>query len=102
MMTLWNNTTHETASVILEQVNKVHDEVIQLSKVIERQNERRESNEAKISKIEHVVFGNGRDGLNIRVDRIEQRHTKHLWIIGILATILSPIISLLMKILHAL
>jgi len=68
--------------------------------------ERRCMNETNIQKIEHTVYGNGKDGLTTRMDRIEQRHSRHLWVITVVAsaaaTICASLLPLLLKFLASL
>ena len=65
--------------------------------------ERRIMNEAKLERMDHVIFGNGKDGLITRLDRIEQTKTHMVWIIGLVVGVLGSIIgSIVPLVIHAL
>ena len=88
------------------EIKKLADKITSLAIDQAAQIERRCMNEANIQKIEHTVYGNGKDGLTTRMDRIEQRHSRHLWVITIVAsaaaTICASLLPLLMKFLASL
>ena len=117
-MMVGRNQTHD--SIVEAQMASIQDSLKDMTSEIKNlagkitslaidqaaQIERRCVNEASIKKIEHTVYGNGKDGLMTRVDRIEQRHTKYLWVITLVAsaaaTICAALLPLLLKFLASL
>lgn len=56
----------------------------------------------KLDRVEHAIYGNGREGMAIRVDRLEQIHTRFTrWTTAAIGSAIAAVISLVTSIIKS-
>ena len=84
---------HNSLQEVMAELKSLGEKINSIAVENAAQVERRTMNEARIDRIDHAIFGNGREGLTTRIDRLEQSKNHMVWIVGLAVGVLGSVIG---------